>query len=123
MLRGHSMKGAVIGGNLRCFLKLAGTPYMPGFENCILFLESFSCNEAQSETYICQLKQMGAFARASGVLLGCFSKLEKEGKASWLEELILDMTQEDGLPVAKTEDIGHQDSSKCLIIGKEYMFS
>ena len=30
-IQGEHMEGVVIGGNTRCFLKLAGTPYMPDF--------------------------------------------------------------------------------------------
>ena len=34
----NKMRGIVVGGNIRCFLKLAGTEYMPDLENKILFL-------------------------------------------------------------------------------------
>ena len=38
-LQGSSVEGEVIGGNIRCFLKLAGTRYFPEVENKILFIE------------------------------------------------------------------------------------
>ena len=36
-LQGNSISGTVVGGNIRCFLKLAGTPYMPSFKDKVLF--------------------------------------------------------------------------------------
>ena len=44
------MHGIVVGGNIRCFLKLAGTEYMPDMENKILFLESLNGDVAKIET-------------------------------------------------------------------------
>jgi muramoyltetrapeptide carboxypeptidase LdcA involved in peptidoglycan recycling len=41
-IQGNSMEGIVVGGNLRCFLKLSGTEYMPDFQDKIIFLESLS---------------------------------------------------------------------------------
>ena len=35
------MEGIVVGGNIRCLLKLAGTPYWPDMREKILLLESF----------------------------------------------------------------------------------
>lgn len=35
------MQGIVVGGNIRCLLKLAGTEYWPDMNGKILLLESF----------------------------------------------------------------------------------
>ena len=40
-VRGTHMEGIVVGGNIRCLLKLAGTPYWPDMREKILLLESF----------------------------------------------------------------------------------
>ncbi|HAX72407.1 MAG TPA: LD-carboxypeptidase, partial [Firmicutes bacterium] len=32
-IQGNQLSGVAVGGNIRCFLKLAGTPYMPDFKN------------------------------------------------------------------------------------------
>lgn len=55
------MEGTIIGGNIRCFLKLAGTEYMPDFSGKILLLEGLNSTSQQVATYLCQLRQMGAF--------------------------------------------------------------
>ena len=69
-VQGKQMEGIVIGGNIRCFLKLAGTVYLPDFQNKLLFLESNSGKTEQMTAYLYQLKQLGAFDRISGLLLG-----------------------------------------------------
>ena len=40
-LQGSKMQGIVVGGNIRCLLKLAGTEYWPDMNGKILLLESF----------------------------------------------------------------------------------
>ena len=39
-LRGESFSGILIGGNIRCFLKLAGTEFFPDLSGKVLLLES-----------------------------------------------------------------------------------
>jgi muramoyltetrapeptide carboxypeptidase LdcA involved in peptidoglycan recycling len=117
-LRGESMEGGVIGGNIRCFLKLSGTPYIPDFEGKILFLESLSGRVSQMITFISQLKQIGALNKIKGILLGTFTEMEREQLKPAMEELILDYTRELNLPIAKTVEIGHGNLSKGLIIGR-----
>lgn len=117
-IRGSIIEGVVIGGNIRCFLKLAGTKYFPDFDNRILFLESYGGNVAQMTTYLCQLKQMGVFDKISGLLLGTFTKMEENKESPSIEELVLAMTNNLNFPIAKTQNVGHGNTSKCLIIGK-----
>ena len=38
--QGNAMEGIVVGGNVRCFLKLAGTAYFPDLTDKILLIES-----------------------------------------------------------------------------------
>ena len=57
------MHGVVVGGNIRCFLKLAGTEYMPDLNDKILLLEARGGTVPQMETYLRQLQQLGAFKR------------------------------------------------------------
>lgn len=117
----QEMKGIVVGGNIRCLLKLAGTPYFPDVRNKVLFLESRSGDRAKLETFLYQLKQMGVFQHSAGVLLGTFSELDRSNKYA-IENLLMEAADNPSLPVAKTEEIGHGGNSKCLVIGKEYSF-
>ena len=117
-IQGHSMKGIVVGGNIRCFLKLAGTEYMPELDGKLLLLESYSGAVAKIETYLCQLQQIGAFDKVSGILLGTFTEMEEENCLPSVEELVKRIAGED-LPIAVTRDIGHGTDAKAIVIGAE----
>ena len=119
-IQGEHMEGVVIGGNTRCFLKLAGTPYMPDFSDKILFLESLGGGKPELITYLNQLKQMGAFQKISGLLLGTFTKFEEKESPSDLTKLVQAAVGDPALPIAKTQQIGHGSQSRCFIIGAHY---
>ena len=116
-LQGNKMSGVVVGGNIRCFLKLSGTPYMPNLENKILLLESYGGEVALMTTYLTQLKQMGAFKKIKGIILGTFTKMEENKVKPNIEEIVLKIVNDKNLPI-KTNEIGHGMDSKCMIIGK-----
>lgn len=115
-LKGTRMEGTVLGGNIRCLLKLAGTEYWPDFTGKILFLECNGGEVPQVVTYFSQLKQLGVFRQISGVLLGTFTMMEKKSLLPMAEEILLRVVRPE-LPVAKTAQIGHGSDSKCLMIG------
>ena len=112
------MKGVVIGGNIRCFLKLAGTEYMPDFTDKILLLEGLNTTSMQCATYLAQLRQMGAFKKINGILLGTFTRLDKEIFVPSVEELVYKYAGAD-IAVARTHQIGHGSDSRCIYIGNE----
>lgn len=112
------MSGIVVGGNIRCFLKLAGTEYMPELENKILLLESLNGDAAKIETYLCQLQQIGAFDKVAGILLGTFTEMENEKCTPTVVELVKKWVRKD-LPIAATRNIGHGTDSKAIVIGQE----
>lgn len=120
-VQGEEMQGIVIGGNIRCFLKLAGTEYMPDFTDRILLLESYSGTVAKMETYLCQLKQMGAFDKAAGILLGTFTEMEEKNCVPCMAELVQSFAGKE-MPIAVTKDIGHGTDAKAIVIGKDYHF-
>lgn len=113
------MHGIVIGGNIRCFLKLAGTKFMPDFNDKILLLESYRGGPAQMETYLCQLEQMGAFRKIAGILLGTFTEMQENGHVPSIETLVREFVGED-MPIAVTPDVGHGTDAKGIVIGREF---
>lgn len=119
-VQGNKLQGGVVGGNIRCFLKLAGTPYMPDLTGKVLFLEARSGLEAQIETYMAQLSQMGAFDCVSGVLLGTFTELEARKGMPGVAEILKKCVGED-FPIAVTRNVGHGTDSKAVWIGKELL--
>ena len=117
-LQGNAMEGMVIGGNIRCFLKLAGTPYLPDFSGKILFLESRSGGPDRIAACLAQLRQMGAFSQIRGLLLGTFTEMERTGAQPAVTELVRRVIGNPELPIAVTGQIGHGPDSCCLLIGK-----
>lgn len=104
-IQGTAMEGVMIGGNIRCFLKLAGTEYMPDLHNKILLLEALNTSVPQLITFLSQLKQLHAFDQVNGILLGTFTRMEKEQVQPDAVTLVKEFTGPE-LPIAKTAYIG-----------------
>ena len=121
ILQGKAIQGIVVGGNIRCLLKLAGTPYFPDMKEKILLLEAYSGDEAKIITYFNQLKQMGVFQQINGLLLGTYTQYFQKQTIIDLFELIKEYLPED-LTVVYSPDIGHSINAKAIMIGKEYQF-
>ena len=117
-----SMQGIVVGGNIRCFLKLAGTEYFPNMNSKILLLESLGGTVPQMTTYLSQLKQIGVFDKINGILLGTFTTMEKEQCLPNIAELVKRFAGND-IPIAKTNEIGHGADSKGIVIGKKIVLN
>lgn len=117
-IQGDKIEGTIVGGNIRCLLKLAGTKYMPDFNNKVLFLESLGGEAGLMSAFLNQLKQMGTFDKINGIILGTFSKMQENNISPTIEELIVQIIDNPNLPIAKTEEIGHGPNSKCIILGK-----
>ena len=112
------MEGVVIGGNVRCFLKLAGTEYFPDTKDKVLLLESLGGEVPQMITYLNQLKQIGVFSKIKGLILGTFTTMEEKACKPDIVELVKQYVSED-LPIVKTYEIGHGYNSRAIVIGKK----
>lgn len=121
-INGSHLEGIVVGGNIRCLLKLAGTQYMPDFKDKILFLESFSGNSAKMVTYITQYKNLGVFNEVKGIILGEFTEMERENLKPDIVEILKRVIGEINIPILKTRDLGHGADAKCIPIGKYLIF-
>lgn len=116
-LRGEDLNGDVIGGNLRCLLKLAGTLYWPDASGKVLLLESLSGGASRIQSMLAQLSQTGALERCSGLLLGTFTELERRGEFDSVREYLLELTQSRGIPIVRSNRIGHGEDAKCVVLG------
>ncbi len=105
-----------VGGNIRCFLKLAGTGYFPNTEGKLLFLEALGGGIPQLSTYFAALEQLGVFNKVSGILLGTFTQLEKERGGQCVYDILKQHISHE-MFVAKTQDVGHGNSARALTIG------
>ena len=117
-IQGTTLSGIVVGGNIRCLLKLAGTEYFPDMTDKVLLLEARSGLEPQLRTYFAQLKQMGVFEKISGILLGTFTQFEQQKEGQMKIVQLVKEVAGNKLPIVKTKDIGHALDAKAIRIGK-----
>lgn len=118
-LQGNTMEGVIVGGNVRCFLKLAGTAYFPALTDKILLLESQGGTVPQMLTYFSQLQQLGAFEQVRGILLGTFTQMERE-KCKPDVWTLLKKFVPPKLPVAMTAYVGHGTDSRAVLVGEKW---
>ncbi len=119
-LQGASMQGIGIGGNIRSFLKLAGTRYMPDPKGKILLLEGRSTSLNDFLSYLYQLKQNGVFELLNGVVFGQFTKIDRLNQKEEIKRLVLESLKDTGIPIALTTMIGHSYDSRVFEIGRFY---
>lgn len=97
----------LIGGNIRCFLKLAGTQFMPDAKNQGLLLEAQSGDLAKLRSYVAQLYLIGILDEIDFIILGKFSELEAAGNREVFETLIQNYAAQLDFAVFKTDYVGH----------------
>lgn len=117
-VRAGSAEGHLLGGNLRCLLKLAGTSYFPDMRGAILFLEALHATPADCEAAFTQLKQMGVFERVRGVVIGYIYGMQKEGRTdSDMESVLAKVTSVYDFPILKVNEFGHNCPNAVLPVG------
>ncbi|WP_276813360.1 LD-carboxypeptidase [Faecalibaculum rodentium] len=111
------VQAPVAGGNIRCLLKLAGTPWWPDLTARVLFLEARSGNAMAIASMVAQLCNMGVMDQIRALALGQFTELQDP------LPVVLTVLEQMGaridLPVLLTSEVGHAPGSKGLWIGKE----
>ncbi|WP_019001431.1 LD-carboxypeptidase [Succinimonas amylolytica] len=117
----NRMQGIVIGGNLRCFLKLSGTPFMPNPDGKILVLESLGGGPERIISGFASLKILGITGRIAGIVLGTFTELQEKHPGIVVSDLLAPFIPGD-LPVWETPEIGHYHNARGIMIGREYVF-
>ena len=116
-VRGTSMSGTVLGGNIRCFMKLNGTPYFPDLTGKILVLESLEGTEGLITSFLWQYRHMGVFRKIGGLIIGSYTDLDKEQGPDFIMKLVMEAVDNPNLPIAKTDRIGHNMDTYALHIG------
>lgn len=107
---------SVMGGNIRCLLKLAGTPWWPDLQGKVLLLEANSGTPAQLASMCAQLVNMGVFSQISALVLGQFTQCTNKTGRQVVEDTIASMGA--SCPaVYHTDWIGHAPGSRAIWIG------
>ncbi len=103
------------GGNIRCFLKLAGTRFWPDLSGGVLLIEGQGPCLTSVAALLGQHRMLGTFEKVSGVVVGQFTKIDNAGERPEL----LALTQEYAgtLPVAEAPTIGHSATSGAVMLG------
>ncbi|MGL4847345.1 MAG: LD-carboxypeptidase [Clostridium sp.] len=110
--------GIVIGGNIRCFLKLSGTPYMPSLKDKILLLESYSGDSFKMLTFLNQYMQLPDFKDLNGIILGNFTEMFEKNYSPSILEIFTKFLKDYNIPIFTTLDIGHHSTAKAIKIGE-----
>lgn len=119
-IRGGHARGTLLGGNLRCLLKLAGTPYWPDFSGAILFLEAFEISASACHTALVQMQHMGVFDQIHGAVVGyIYSMQHNHSPRPHMEDILLEVTQQYAFPILKMNDFGHVCPNTVLPVGGE----
>jgi muramoyltetrapeptide carboxypeptidase len=117
-IRSGRAEGTLLGGNLQCLLKLAGTPYFPDFRNSLFFVESLDITPEMCDCLFRQLKQIGIFDGVQGAVIGYIDSLQKKKDASiQMEEVLLQVTSDYNFPILKVNDFGHNCPNTVLPVG------
>lgn len=117
----------VYGGNIRCFLKLAGTGMMPDPAGSMMVLESSGATWYSFSSMASHLEQTGVLDQIRGFVLGRFNVLERElgSRKAAVEKIrrLLDSLCARQLAFYDAPDLGHIPDSQGLWIsaGKPYV--
>ncbi len=114
----------LFGGNVRSFLKLAGTEYLPPVQGKSLFLEACSTSWILFVSYLVQLEQMGVLAACSRLIIGQLTAIDSLPAAAFGKEnlSLVDRLRKEGIALpeqtVRTLEVGHSRSARALWIGK-----
>jgi muramoyltetrapeptide carboxypeptidase len=109
-------RGRLVGGNLSLICHLVGTPFLPSFDEGILFLEDRGEAPYRVDRMLTHLALSGRLDKVSGLIFGDF---EKCGEASTTNRLIESFSRHFHFPVVRGFQVGHGRTNVPLPIGVE----
>jgi muramoyltetrapeptide carboxypeptidase len=114
-------RGRLLGGNLTVLTALLGSPYLPDWDDAILFCEDVGENLYRIDRMFTQLKLAGVLSKIKGFVFGSCSECGPgEGYASLtLEEIIRDHIKPLGVPAWQGAMIGHAQPQWTLPVGSQ----
>ena len=114
---GGKARGRLVGGNLSLLSPLIGTPYEPDFQDAILFLEDVHEAFYRLDRMITHLLLAGKLHQVSGIVMGKFTRIPKEGNSFNLEEIIEQLLVPLGIPILRGLMIGHVADKTTVPMG------
>jgi muramoyltetrapeptide carboxypeptidase len=118
-LRGGTAEGPLIGGNLTLLQCLIGTPWFPDLTGALLFLEDVGEHLYRVDRVLAQLRAIGVLQRLSGVIVGRFTELKRDGRdgALGFDQVLSHYLSPLNVPVACGFPIGHIEAQWTLPLG------
>ncbi len=115
-------RGRLVGGNLTVMTTILGSPYLPDWENTILFTEDVHEDFYRIDRMLTQLKLAGVLGKIKGFVFGTCSECgpgDGNYGALTLEEIFADHITPLGVPAWSGAMIGHSQPQWTLPLGVE----
>jgi muramoyltetrapeptide carboxypeptidase len=109
-------EGVLVGGNLSLIASLLATPYLPGFQDKILFLEDDYEAPYSIDRMLTQLWLAGVLDEIAGLVFGKFTHAEDSNNTFSVETVLRERTQP-GTPCLRGLMIGHIDDQAVVPVG------
>ncbi len=120
--RSLDLNGVLWGGNLAMVCSLVGTPWLPGVEGGVLFLEDVGEHPYRIERMLHQLHHAGILARQQAILLGDFTgwKLAAHDRGYDLDVVLAYWRARLSIPIISGLPFGHTPTKAVLGVGRRY---
>jgi muramoyltetrapeptide carboxypeptidase len=115
-------RGRLLGGNLTVLTAILGSPYLPDWDNAILFTEDVGEDYYRIDRMLTQLKLAGVLGKIRGFVFGgCSECGPGNGNfgALTLEEIFADHVKPLGVPAWQGAMIGHAQPQWTLPVGAD----
>lgn len=103
------------GGNLRCFLKLAGTRFWPSLAGKVLLIEALGTDLEGLASALAQHRLLGTFSLVAGVIVGQLTAIDDAGRRDEALALIREYTGD--LPLCEAPGLGHSEDTEAATLG------
>jgi muramoyltetrapeptide carboxypeptidase len=115
-------RGRLLGGNLTVLTAILGSPYVPDFDDAILFCEDVGEDLYRVDRMVTQLKLAGILGKVKGFIFGSCSECgpgDGNYGALTLEEILKDHVKPLGIPAWQGAMIGHAQPQWTLPEGAQ----
>ena len=109
--------GVLLGGNMRVFVSLLGTPYFPDMTGKILILEDVGEAPYRLDNMFMQLKLAGVFHKINGLILGGFSQVGTPKDEKVLNNMIKEYFSDMPYPVVRFKKYSHEKDHVVIPFG------
>ena len=119
LITGGKAEGRLLGGNLTVLTAIMGSPYVPSFDNSILFVEETHEELYRVDRMLTTLKLAGVLGKVKGFIFGgCVSCDPGQGfGALTIEEIFADHIVPLNIPAWQGAMIGHEQAQWTIPVG------